>query len=98
MNESGHLSGYPIANEPRRGSQRARLLEALVEAGQNGATADELSAILDLPYVSASTRCSELVRGGWAVPTTSTRKTRAGGDAEVLLASSKAVGLLEEAA
>lgn len=67
------------ANEPRRGSQRARLLVALVDAGADGATADELAGRTGVPYVSCSTRLTELRRGGWALSTSAVRETRSGG-------------------
>lgn len=54
-------------NAGRRGSQKRRILEAVVEAGVRGLTADEAAKVTRLPLNSVSTRFSELVRGGFVV-------------------------------
>lgn len=82
-----------LKNEPRRGSQRARILAALITAGHTGATTFELAETLRLPYVSVSTRVSELLHGDWATRGERTRATANGGESKVVVASFKALEL-----
>jgi hypothetical protein len=51
---------------PNQGSQRARILIA-VGHRSGGLTAEQIAQRTGIKYVSASTRCTELVRGGWLV-------------------------------
>jgi hypothetical protein len=53
-----------LANKPRAGSQRARLLQVVIDKGAIGATAEEAAKATGIRLNSASTRMSELVRGG----------------------------------
>lgn len=74
---------------PRAGSQRRRILDALDRAPY-GYTVWELHERLGLPYVSVSTRVSELKRGHWARPSGDTRTTGNGGEAEILVLTGRA--------
>lgn len=53
-----------LRNEPKRGSQRAQIVELLVRE-RGGKTASDVAERLSIPLNSISTRMSELVRGGW---------------------------------
>lgn len=75
-----------LRNRPRAGSQRAQLLDAFLNARETGLTAAEASTVTGIPYVSASTRLSELKAGEHIVPAGFTRLTDNGGEAEVLIA------------
>lgn len=81
-----------LRNEPRRGTQRATILGWLrVYAGHgDGRTADEIAIVAGLPLNTVSTRMSELERGGHVEKTGERRKTRAGGEANVYRAVTKA--------
>jgi hypothetical protein len=68
----------------RQGSQRFRLLAALETAGPSGLTAEQLADQTGLRYVSASTRCTELVRGNLAAVAAGTRPTSTGTPGQVL--------------
>jgi hypothetical protein len=68
---------------PRQASQRHRLLCA-VAASPSGLTSEEAGAAAHIPYVSASTRMTELERGGWLCWSGRTRPTSSGGNASVM--------------
>ena len=70
---------------PHRDGQRRRVLRA-VAAHLSGLTAEEVAGMTGLKYVSASTRVSELKRGGW-LEVAGARKTSSGVEAEVLMAT-----------
>jgi hypothetical protein len=86
-----------VHNQPRAGSQRARLLEAIVfhsnpapgPRPRNGLTAEEASKMTGIRLNSASTRMSELLRGGW-IAEQGERVTEAGEKATVYVATAKA--------
>jgi hypothetical protein len=75
-----------LANYPRSGSQRHRILEFLEAQGDHGATRQELAQILGLSDDSVRPRVVELVEGGWVRGTDRTRPTPMGEQAEVLVA------------
>jgi len=81
-----------LANFPRSGTQRCRVLEALA-ARRLGATFEELVA--DTGIKSAAKRLTELKAGGWAIATGTSRTTSMGSTAEVHLASKRALQELE---
>lgn len=65
-----------------------RVLEALLAAGDHGATFDEL--IVSLGMYSAQKRLHDVKRAGWAVGTGRVRDTRTGTPAEVYVLSDHA--------
>ncbi len=79
-----------LANKPRAGSQRARLLEAIVGRDPTGMTAEQASRATSIRLNSASTRMSELMRGGWIQESGETRRTSTGERAIVYVATEKA--------
>lgn len=80
---------------PRQQNQRRRLLEAVRTLG--GATYEEAANATGIAGVSASTRLTELLDGGWLQRTADTRPTSNGGDASVLVLTAEAVRQLEAA-
>lgn len=83
-----------LANYPRSGTQRARILAAIL-AGTSGRTREELAGQLKLPDNSVRPRVRELIDGGWVVVLLSdgkpvTRKTTLGNESEILVATNKA--------
>jgi hypothetical protein len=54
-------------NLPRRGTQRARVLEALRELGERGATDYEMGQRLGIFRWVAGTRREELIKDGWPI-------------------------------
>lgn len=76
-----------LAALPRAGTQRLRVLEALLSGPK---TADEIARWTGISYVSVSTRVSELVTGGWAYRTGETAVTSAGGSGEVVRLTGRA--------
>jgi hypothetical protein len=77
-------------NAPRRGTQRERVIAALLACQYTGATRDELAEMLDMRPNVLTPRVWELVKGGFAEETSRTRKTRDGAQAVVLVATPKA--------
>lgn len=92
-----HVSGSPtskaaaLSNFPRSGSQRALVLECLQSKGHFGATRQEIAAETGLSDDSVRPRVVELLDGGWVVATELTRPTPMGEQAEVLVASERAL-------
>jgi hypothetical protein len=80
-------------NLPRSGSQRERVLLKLVEFGATGATFEQLATATGIE--SAAKRLTELVQGGWAFQTKTTRKTHTGASATVHIVSQLALQELE---
>lgn len=78
------------AAAPRAGSQRDRILRAILDAPL-GLNYDEVSEATGIVGVSTSTRISELARDGW-IEQAGERETSAGGTAIVWVASEKARG------
>lgn len=80
-----------LANYPRSGSQRARLLNALLNA-EHGLNAWEASVVANIsrPHV-AHTRLTELAKAGLVVMTDETRPTDTGSAAHVWRATPAAV-------
>lgn len=76
-----------LANYPRSGSQRHRVLVAIVE--YSGLTRDEVSNKLSLPDSSVDARVLELKKGGWVEESEDTRTTRNGSQAAVVRATAK---------
>ena len=66
---------------PSKG-QRQQIIVALQDC-PDGLTAEEVADLTGMPYVSASTRVSELKDGGWIHPR-GTRTTSSGSEADVL--------------
>jgi hypothetical protein len=79
-----------LANYPRSGSQRARILSRLRILEDEGATRDELAEWFGMSPNSVRPRVAELIEGGWVMETDRTRKTAMGNDAAVLVATDKA--------
>lgn len=80
-----------LDNWPRSGSQRERILSAVVWAKAYGATREEIAGVTQLSGDTVRPRVLELIQGGWLFETEHTRPTRKGNDSVVLLASQKAV-------
>jgi hypothetical protein len=74
-----------IDNYPRSNTQRRRVLDAIVAAGEDGHTRDELSITLRLPINSVLPRVVELKRDGFVVESSKTRTTSTGSRATVLV-------------
>lgn len=79
-----------IANYPRSGSQRGRVLALLEAKGDFGATRQEIARELKMSDDSVRPRVVELVEGGWIAATDRTRATPMGEQAEVLVATNRA--------
>lgn len=60
---SGQRSTAKAMSEPRRGSQRDRIVRSMFSYEER--TAEQIAARTGLPLNSVSTRLSELVEGGW---------------------------------
>ena len=85
-----------IYNYPRRDSQRKRIVEAVLTAGVWGLTSDEAEVDLGISHQTCSARMNDLREGGFITcqmvdGEKVTRKTRQGADAEVMVATQKAV-------
>jgi hypothetical protein len=74
-----------LDNYPRSGTQRRRVLDAIVTA-DDGYTREELSVDLHLPLNSVHPRVVELVNAGLVVASSKTRTTSTGSRAAVLMA------------
>lgn len=75
-----------LDNYPRGGSQRRRILDALVlmhRTRSDGMTCEQLADVLRLPTQSCSARLNELWNGGWVKDSGAQRKTRQGSQATV---------------
>lgn len=79
-----------LAAWPRSGSQRERILTAIIDAPL-GLTYDAVAEATGIVAVSVSTRITELARGEW-IEQAGERETSAGGKAVVWVASAKARG------
>lgn len=79
-----------LAAAPRAGSQRARVLAAILVAS-NGLTYDQVAEATGIVGVSVSTRISELVAAG-LVERRGERPTSAGGSAAICFATDLARG------
>lgn len=71
--------------EPRRGTQAHKILEFLRSRGDTGATREEITHALKLSPDSVRPRIVELVDAGLVKPTSRTRRTLHGEQAEVLI-------------
>lgn len=85
-----------IYNYPRRDSQRGRILQAVLTAGQWGLTCDEAEESLQIVHQTCSARMNDLRDGGFIAcqmvdGEKITRKTRSQADAEVMIATQKAI-------
>jgi len=82
-----------LANFPRSGSQRRRVLRVIYAAGAAGLTAEEAADRTGMPSAasgnSAAKRMSELKQGGWIESSGRTRRTRMGEQAQVMIVSDK---------
>lgn len=77
-----------LDNYPQSGSQRWKVLMALVESEDQGATYAELAEMTGLgggASGSAGKRVSELRRDGWIEPTGRTRLTPLGSESQVMV-------------
>lgn len=70
----------------RSGTQRGRVFDAIVWAGETGMTSEEVSVKTGIPYRSVTPRVGELKRGGWIKASGRTRKSSMNVDTEVLVA------------
>lgn len=89
-----------IYNYPRRDSQRKRILEAVITARQYGMTSDEAEEHLGLSHQTCSARMNDLREGGFITcqmvnGEKITRATRSGAEAEVMIATQKALDAKE---
>jgi len=82
-----------LANYPRSGSQRERVLREIEKAGRRGATREEISFGARMNDNSVRPRVRELIDGRFIVASDATRPTRSGGDAEILFLTTKAVAI-----
>lgn len=83
-----------LANYPRSGAQRRRVLDAIIAAravGQIGLTRDELSHALNLADSSVDARVWELLRGGFVEVSGVRRRTRTNQLADVVRPTIKAL-------
>jgi hypothetical protein len=80
-----------LANFPKSGSQRERVLTAIRRSGTNGMTRDELAHYLRLPDSSVDGRVWELKHGQWVCEADHTRPTSSGGDAHALILTAKSI-------
>jgi hypothetical protein len=85
-----------IYNYPRRDSQRKRILEAVLAAREYGMTSDEAEAQLAISHQTCSARMNDLREGGFITcqkvdGEKITRKTRSNAEAEVMIATQKAI-------
>lgn len=85
-----------LYNYPRSGTQRHKILTAIVAAGARGMTRDEIAGALHLPDSSTDARVLELKAGEWLKETDDVRRTRSGGEAHVLVATLKGVEAVRE--
>ena len=60
---------------PRTGTQRRRILDFLIGAGEHGATDEEMQKALDMNPSTQRPRRVELVEGGWVERTDRRRRT-----------------------
>lgn len=79
--ETQRKSAYEVM--PATGTWRRRVLRAVWQAGEDGATDDELQVLLDLNPSTERPRRVELCDGGWIEDSTRRRKTRSGCSAVV---------------
>lgn len=63
---------------PGTGTQRMAVLMAIRDAGAEGATDDQIVAILDSTYSKVGPRRRELMAGGWVVDSTRRRLSESG--------------------
>lgn len=68
------------------GTHRARVLNALIQAGDDGLTADELEVVLSMSGNSVRPRLQELAKPGGVRRTDRSRRTRSGAFALVWVA------------
>lgn len=94
-----------LANYPRQGSQRWRILDALTTRDvetppgrARGLTREELSDRTGLAGDTVRPRVVELIAGGWVVESEQTRQTRAGNAAALVLLTDKAATYLPSGA
>jgi hypothetical protein len=86
-----------VAASVRAGTQRYRILDAILSASE-GLTSEQAAQATGSPYVSVSTRCSELLQGGLIERSGKTRATSSGGQSDVLVATASALRALQGAA
>jgi hypothetical protein len=85
-----------IDNYPRSGSQRHRVLVALVEAGERGVTSDEIHASTGMNLYSVKPRLIELREGGWAEQNGKTRPSPRGSATDVYVATERGKAAVRE--
>lgn len=78
-----------LANYPRSGTQRHRILEYVIGMGDYGATRDGIAMVLGLGPQSVGPRVLELIEGGWLHESAQLRPTRNQNEAVVLLYTGK---------
>lgn len=86
-----------LANYPRSGSQRDRVLHRVIDSGEQGLTREELEQVTGLRGNTVRPRVRELIDGGWIRARAADdgavalrRKTAMGNWSEVLVATEKA--------
>lgn len=88
-NASDEARKAALANYPRSGKQRHRVLLYAVAAGEHGITSDEVADELHIPLYSAKPRVLELREGGWLARNGQVRPSENGCDVEVHVATDK---------
>lgn len=76
---------------PRSGSQRYRVLMAIINAGWQGATATQIEEKTGIPFRSLTPRIGELKRGGWVKAAGFTRTGSMGAQQEAVIVTQKAL-------
>lgn len=76
--------------QPRSGTQRMKVLAAIVATGNSGATDEELTKAIPMKPNTLRPRRVELVVGGWVVDSKTRRQTESNEEAIVWVATDKA--------
>lgn len=99
----GHFAGASetsrkaaLDNYPRSGTQREQVLLAVAAAGPLGTTSDEISTRMSLNLYSVKPRLIELREGGWVEQNGRTRRSRAGSQVDVYVATEKGRAAVKE--
>lgn len=90
--ETSHLAA--ITNAPRSGTQRGRVLAAIVARG--GLTDDEIGRVVRLPGNAVRPRRGELVQGGFVADSGHRRPSVQGNPAVVWEATPKGIAAVSE--
>lgn len=89
--ESGAARDAALLNYPRSGTQRQRVLQAIIDAGERGLTSDEIAERFGMRLYSVKPRVFELRAGGWIERDGTTRPSATGAGVDVHIATPKAL-------